>query len=75
MPKLPSLYRRVLIFLQTYWKHLKLKREMVSDRMYANRLTICSICPNNVNGKCILCGCPLLKKARWKASDCPADKW
>lgn len=41
------------------------------------RALICAECPNNIDNKCELCGCPLSKKTKsFKGENqCPENRW
>lgn len=44
---------------------------------YARRLSACVHCAykNEKNWTCNICGCYLVKKAKWSTECCPKEKW
>ena len=53
---------------------------MVDDARYQHRLATCGSCENGVKSKshvqCKLCGCNMLLKAKFTASNCPiSEDW
>lgn len=47
----------------------------VSPEAYAERLTICQPCEHRNGMNCRKCGCGLARKAKWRSSLCPDDRW
>jgi hypothetical protein len=41
----------------------------------AEREAICQGCDKLVNGKCLLCGCPYLRKLARATENCPIGRW
>jgi hypothetical protein len=51
------------------------KQVLCSPEQRAAREAICRSCEKLVNGKCVLCGCPYLRKLAHATEACPLDKW
>lgn len=47
----------------------------LDDDQVAARLAICGGCDQFADGRCRVCGCWLLAKARMTTEDCPLGKW
>jgi hypothetical protein len=43
----------------------------LSTAEYARRLAICETCPLHRAGRCLICGCALVERAKNPAADCP----
>lgn len=56
------------------WKNLVWENPEV-EALAKSRAEICSICPDNKNGTCKLCGCVLAAKVRATKAKCPVLKW
>lgn len=75
MSNFPSLYRRAINFIKALYVHVKTGMKKVSRKVYTERIMKCTTCKFNVNGGCSLCGCIIVKKAEWKTSECPDNRW
>jgi len=47
----------------------------VSPEEFEARLDVCALCPSRSNQHCSRCGCPIVKKARWRSSYCDLGYW
>tara|TARA_Y100001963_G_scaffold95332_1_gene131200 strand:- start:762 stop:1007 length:246 start_codon:yes stop_codon:yes gene_type:complete len=58
-------------------KHVATGLKNVDDTEYMERIDICDSCVHLVREKnnCGICGCYMPRKARWKTSKCPKEKW
>jgi hypothetical protein len=48
---------------------------MCTPEQRAEREVICQGCDKLIDGRCVLCGCPYLKKLALATEDCPLRKW
>ena len=86
--ELPSDAALVAKAAKSLWAWAKSGMEMVSDEIYQQRLSACSVCPHHVeppqrmvyklagaSGRtvCDLCGCVTARKARLPHETCPAE--
>ena len=57
--------------------HVKNGLENVDPTTFKTRMSICMECENYLNGRCIVCGCNMKLKTKWKTSKCPLHppKW
>lgn len=49
--------------------------ELVTDKLYLERLKVCNTCEERVDNRCSKCGCFLATKAKGAAFSCPLLKW
>lgn len=47
------------------------KNDLVSDTVYASRISYCKQCDMLISGMCRKCGCYIEIRARLKNTDCP----
>ena len=52
-------------------------QEPVTPDEYTRRINLCYECPNFSEGQCLICGCPMERKASFRTSSCAAQppKW
>jgi hypothetical protein len=74
-PQPPPLLHRVWNFARAVATHVAGGRLSVSLEEYTARLSVCETCPDRSENLCLKCGCYLSIKARWRAMQCPLDKW
>ena len=76
-PPVPPLmsWKSVKTFGTAVGKYLASGLENVTKEQYEERLNICSLCPNRVEGRCSICTCFLEEKAKMKTEDCPIVLW
>lgn len=74
-PPLPSKITMGLNFTKAVAKHLVDGNTDVSEADYQKRLEVCTLCDLRNGEDCSKCGCPLLKKAKWRSEQCPLGKW
>jgi hypothetical protein len=65
---------RVIRFIKALVKYL-IWGEQVEQRVYDQRMMICTSCNDRCGKKCCLCGCYVSKKAQWSTESCPKNKW
>ena len=65
---------RVIRFIKALVKYL-IWGEQVEQRVYDQRMMICTSCSDRCGKKCCLCGCYVSKKAQWSTESCPKNKW
>ena len=71
----PSLFDKVLSFSSSCIKHVATGFKRASEFEIAERMNICNLCDYNQKNKCLLCGCPIVKKTSWLSQSCPDKKW
>lgn len=71
----PGKAAQIVNFAKAIAEHVASGAEHATVEVMQTRLDICSTCPNRNNDDCGVCGCPLLKKASWKVSECPIGLW
>lgn len=64
----------VIRFIKALVKYL-IWGEQVEQRVYDQRMMICTSCNDRCGNKCCLCGCYVSKKAQWSTESCPKNKW
>lgn len=73
---LPSTGQQVVNFLTAAAEHLWSGAEDTGDEEAARRFSICQECEHlTEEGRCVLCGCFMKIKSRWKEQPCKAGKW
>jgi hypothetical protein len=51
------------------------KQVYCTPEQKAEREAICKPCDKLINGRCVLCGCPYLRKLERATEDCPIGRW
>lgn len=51
------------------------KEERADDKLYNERLKICTLCDKLTEGTCFKCGCYVEMRAASKTAHCPSKKW
>jgi len=72
---LPSLGERFKNFVTHSTEHLLNGGADVSPEEFEFRLNTCALCPNRSDQHCSECGCPIVKKAKWRSSCCDLGYW
>ena len=49
--------------------------KIADDKLFEARLTVCNTCPHRVEGRCSLCGCFIVPKAKLLSEKCPDGRW
>lgn len=62
-------------FIKDLGRYVQTKFKNVSDNEYYRRLSICKSCDHYSNGKCLLCKCFMIIKARGETWKCKINKW
>lgn len=65
---------KVFRFLFALIKYLLLG-ETVNKSKYNTRISICQSCEYLLLNTCEVCGCNVIKKAKWSTEYCPKNKW
>lgn len=73
--KQPGIIEMGTNFVKSTVKHVVNGAETVSQEEHQQRLNICNGCEYKVGNSCKLCGCCLIKKTKWKVSECPIGRW
>ena len=71
--KMPSIFTMAKNFAKDLGKYIKEGAPNVSAKQYTERLEACNTCPNlnKKHMRCVLCGCLVEHKAKWKTTTCP----
>ena len=54
---------------------IKRQKLFVSKRTLENRRKLCSLCPYRAENTCMVCGCYIKYKTKFKDSGCPKGVW
>lgn len=77
--KSPIFIKKVFTFLIALLIHIFTGAKTVSMQTYKERTDTCFKCPLLIEEKgkptCSVCGCKVLKKAKWADQDCPENYW
>lgn len=65
----------VLRFIKAVFKYIYGGMKNVTHEEYKARLLTCNKCEFRKGGICAVCGCVLLRKAKWATEDCPKGRW
>jgi hypothetical protein len=73
----PGLLRKMANYALALVRHARDRFRRASDATQFKRLSACLSCDRCVRGRCVerKCGCPVMKKVRWKSETCPLGKW
>lgn len=76
-PEYPPLVRQAMSFGKAVVAHVASGLAKVDDAELARRMAICEACPEFIpeDRRCVLCGCAMKLKARWRSEACPLGKW
>lgn len=74
---MPSKIKKAITFGKALVNRIKTGSKDVNDAVYQARLDICNRCEFLEGKDCLLCGCPVDKKAKWASESCPAkpSRW
>jgi hypothetical protein len=79
--ELPPFHKQVTNFATAVVKEaaaIVAGQEPVTAEEHTRRLNICFTCPHYTEeGKCSLCGCPMITKSSWRSTKCADNppKW
>ncbi len=73
--KLPPMHERVVSFGKSLVKHVKGGMQQAELSQWMARANACENCDQYDGKRCVLCGCNIKVKARWKEQTCPLDRW
>ncbi|MFN0055927.1 MAG: DUF6171 family protein [Planctomycetales bacterium] len=71
----PTLWRSARNFAQALLRHWGDGCRDVEVECYRERLEACGACPLQRETRCLVCGCRVEIKARWRSETCPAGRW
>jgi hypothetical protein len=77
VPTMNTVLRRALNLARAVSSHIADGMQVLSDEQYQARLDTCNGCPMRDGKVCTHedCGCIISRKAYWKSSYCPLNKW
>lgn len=71
----PGLLEKAANFASSLISHAQSGFQKLALDLVEARLSICSECEQNNEGRCAACGCHVSLKASWASQNCPLHKW
>lgn len=72
----PPLSTKLGNYIKAVSKHIVDGMVKLDKQESEARLEVCASCDRlGENRTCLVCGCPVDEKAKWRSEDCPLEKW
>jgi hypothetical protein len=74
-PSLPGSIALAATFVRALSTHVADGVQRVDSAVLQARLSVCTLCDQRRDDRCVACGCFIMTKAEWREQDCPLGKW